>query len=53
MFTHIDSANAPTMVDVGEKSVTKRTATAEARVQFPSNVARALRDQQFNTAKGP
>ncbi len=52
-FSHIDSANAPTMVDVGEKSVTKRTAAAETRVRFPSNVARALRDQQFNTAKGP
>jgi cyclic pyranopterin phosphate synthase len=52
-FSHIDSASAPTMVDVGDKSVTKRTATAETHVRFPADVARALRDQQFNTAKGP
>lgn len=41
------------MVDVGDKSVTKRTATAEARVRFPRAVAEALRAQQFNTSKGP
>jgi cyclic pyranopterin phosphate synthase len=41
------------MVDVGDKSVTKRTATAETRVRFPAAVANALRDQQFNTSKGP
>ena len=52
-FTHIDSASRPTMVDVGDKVVTKRTATAEARVRFPANVAEALRAQQFATSKGP
>lgn len=52
-FSHIDSANLPTMVDVGEKSVTKRTAVAESRVRFPAEVANALRAQGFNTAKGP
>jgi cyclic pyranopterin monophosphate synthase len=52
-FTHIDSANRPTMVDVGEKAVTKRVATAESRVQFPSEVAHALRTQGFSTSKGP
>lgn len=52
-FTHIDSAARPTMVDVGDKVVTKRTATAQTRVRFPSNVAEALRSQQFTTAKGP
>src|SRR5690349_21613385 len=52
-FTHIDSAARPTMVDVGGKVVTKRTATAETRVRFPSNVAEALRSQQFTTSKGP
>ena len=41
------------MVDVGDKSVTKRTATAATRVRFPQAVAQALRDQQFNTPKGP
>ena len=52
-FSHIDSSNAPTMVDVGEKSVTKRTATAVSRVRFPAAVARALRERDFTTAKGP
>jgi cyclic pyranopterin phosphate synthase len=52
-FTHVDSAARPTMVDVGDKVVTKRTATAETRVRFPANVAEALRSQQFTTSKGP
>lgn len=47
-FTHIDSQNRPAMVDVGDKAVTKRTATAQTRVQFPANVAAALREQDFN-----
>jgi cyclic pyranopterin phosphate synthase len=52
-FTHIDSQNRPTMVDVGDKAVTKRTATAQTRVQFPADVAAALRQQEFSTKKGP
>ena len=41
------------MVDVGEKAVTKRTATAETHVRFPRQVAEQLRTQGFSTAKGP
>jgi cyclic pyranopterin phosphate synthase len=52
-FSHIDSANRPTMVDVGDKAVTKRVAVAEARVRFPAQVAEALRSQGFSTSKGP
>jgi len=52
-FSHVDSDARPTMVDVGAKSVTKRTATAEARVRFPVAVANALREHNFTTAKGP
>ena len=52
-LTHIDADAHPSMVDVGDKSVTKRTATAEARVQFPAAAADILRSQGFNTAKGP
>lgn len=52
-FSHVDAANQPTMVDVGAKAVTKRTATAQTRVRFPSDVADALRSRSFNTAKGP
>ncbi|MBC7982382.1 MAG: cyclic pyranopterin monophosphate synthase MoaC [Candidatus Obscuribacterales bacterium] len=52
-FTHIDANANPTMVDVGDKAITKRTATAESRVSFPVDVANALRAQGFNTSKGP
>jgi cyclic pyranopterin phosphate synthase len=52
-FSHIDAQNRPTMVDVGDKSASKRSATAESRVVFPAAVAAALREQGFNTAKGP
>ncbi len=52
-FTHIDAGSRPTMVDVSDKAVTKRTATAQTRVRFPADVAEALRSQQFNTPKGP
>lgn len=41
------------MVDVGDKSVTKRTATAETRVRFPQTVAETLRQQNFSSSKGP
>jgi len=53
-FSHIDPASAqPTMVDVADKAVTKRTATALAEVRFPAQVAQALRAQGFSTPKGP
>ena len=52
-FSHLDSQNQPTMVDVADKAVTKRVAVAEARVQFPPNVAEALRVNAFHSAKGP
>jgi cyclic pyranopterin phosphate synthase len=52
-FSHIDADARPTMVDVSDKAVTKRTATAEARVRFPATVAEALRSHGFSTSKGP
>jgi cyclic pyranopterin phosphate synthase len=52
-FTHIDPEQRPTMLDVGDKAITRRTATAETRVRFPHEVANALREQGFSTAKGP
>jgi cyclic pyranopterin phosphate synthase len=52
-FTHVDEHRQPAMVDVGGKSVTHRTATAEARVRFPPAVAEALRESGFETSKGP
>jgi cyclic pyranopterin phosphate synthase len=52
-LTHIDAMDRPTMVDVGDKAVTQRTATAEARVRFPAAVVAELRERGFSTAKGP
>jgi cyclic pyranopterin phosphate synthase len=52
-LTHVTADGSPAMVDVSGKSVTLRTATAESRVRFPADVARALRDSGFATKKGP
>src|SRR6266851_922312 len=52
-FTHLDADRRPTMVDVSDKTPTKRTATAEARVRFPPAVAAALRDSGLRSPKGP
>jgi cyclic pyranopterin phosphate synthase len=41
------------MVDVSDKSATRRTALAEVRVLFPPAVAAALRDQGLRSSKGP
>jgi cyclic pyranopterin phosphate synthase len=41
------------MVDVGDKTATRRNAVAEARVLFPAAVAAALRDSGLRSAKGP
>ncbi len=41
------------MVDVGDKTVTRRTAVAECRVELPPPVATALRDGGGRTRKGP
>ncbi len=35
-LTHVDAQGRPGMVDVGDKSATRRTATAEARVRIPT-----------------
>jgi cyclic pyranopterin phosphate synthase len=52
-FSHLDADQHPTMVDVSGKTATKRTATAEALVQFPAAVAAALRDSGLRSPKGP
>jgi cyclic pyranopterin phosphate synthase len=52
-FSHLDSEQKPTMVDVSAKTVTQRTATAEARVRFPAEVAAALRANAIRSPKGP
>ena len=52
-LTHLDAARRPTMVDVGDKEVTRREAIAEAWVRLPPAVARALAASGHRTRKGP
>ena len=52
-LTHVDERSQPTMVDIGGKPVTHRTAVAETRVRFPAEVAATLREAGFATSKGP
>src|SRR3984957_16012830 len=52
-FSHLDADRRPTMVDVSDKTASKRTAVAEARVHFPPSVAAALRESGLRSNKGP
>ena len=51
-LTHVDAGNRPTMVDVGDKNVTTRTARARAVIVFPPASA-PDRDKELRTKKGP
>jgi cyclic pyranopterin monophosphate synthase len=52
-FSHLNPDHRPAMVDVSDKTETKRTAVAESRVSFPAVVAEALRGASFRSPKGP
>jgi cyclic pyranopterin monophosphate synthase len=51
-FTHLDASGNPTMVNVGDKVVTKRTARAQAIVILPEIVLEQLQNQEIYTKKG-
>ena len=52
-LSHVAADGSPTMVDVGAKDVTARSAVAESRVRLPVAVARALAAAGYVTPKGP
>ncbi len=52
-LTHIDQQNNPTMVDVSNKNITKRTATATSTVLFPQEIKNYFKNQEIITKKGP
>jgi len=52
-LSHLTADGKPTMVDVSDKSVTKRVACASASVRFPKDVAQLLKEQNFRSKKGP
>lgn len=51
-LSHLDSQNAPSMVNVAEKAVTKRLARARAIVVVGEEVMRLLEAGEIRTAKG-
>ena len=52
-FTHLDAAGRlPTMVDVGDKAVTTRTARARSKVILPRDVLHALVGSESNQGDG-
>ena len=52
-LSHVDAANRPTMVDVGDKSATDRSATARSIVNLPPAVLAALDGDEIASKKGP
>lgn len=51
-FTHLDNNGRATMVDVGGKAVTRRTATARSIVKLPDDVLAQLVNGDVQTKKG-
>lgn len=52
-FTHLDSSGNPSMVDVGGKKITKRTATARSIIQVEEKILAQLTNNDIHTKKGP
>lgn len=53
MLTHVDSKNKPTMVNVGEKVATYRTATARSVIRLPESISSLFCDGEISGPKGP
>jgi cyclic pyranopterin phosphate synthase len=52
-FTHIDSEGNPSMVDVGDKPITKRIAKARSIVVLDTEIMAKLQNEEIHTKKGP
>jgi len=52
-FTHLDDSGNPSMVDVGEKKITRRTARAQAIVVLGDTIMDMLEGDEIQTKKGP
>jgi cyclic pyranopterin monophosphate synthase len=52
-LTHTDATGNPSMVDVSEKSVTRRTARAQAIVKVGREILSMIEDEELRTKKGP
>ena len=51
-FTHLKPDGQPTMVDVAEKPITKRTAIAETRMSLDTDIIAQIEDNDLTTKKG-
>lgn len=52
ILSHLDTEGDPQMVDVSEKKITTRTATAQSTVAFPPPVFKQLVKNKFLSNKG-
>ncbi|GAB4038291.1 cyclic pyranopterin monophosphate synthase MoaC [Spirosoma jeollabukense] len=52
-FSHLNAEGNPAMVDVGAKTVTRRTARAQSVVALGPNIMQHLTGQDIVTKKGP
>ena len=51
-FTHLTNSGNPTMVDVGEKTITERVAIAQTIVVLPIEIIENLENNDIHTKKG-
>ena len=51
-ITHLDDQGRPQMVNIADKTVTAREASAESLLRFPSDIAARLREQGMRGKKG-
>jgi cyclic pyranopterin phosphate synthase len=52
-FSHLDVSGNPSMVDVGAKAISARTATARCIISLPEEVMSQLKNDDVHTKKGP
>lgn len=52
-FSHIDSQNNPAMVNVSDKEITLRTATARSTVRLTDEIMIGLEAGELHSKKGP
>ncbi len=52
-FSHTDASGNPTMVDVSEKKISKRTAKAQATVHVGRKIVQLIKKEELITKKGP
>ncbi len=52
-FSHLTSKGNPTIVDISDKAITKRSATAVSLVKLPTEILDKFEKDEINLSKGP